>query len=132
MVVGERVSVDVFPRACQFLFAAIEYHILLSSARQKCAKSRLSRLILVFFNPNRIDGCSAWSACCRSLSAAGRLGFRRDRGRCAAAVYVQPESRQDEGIARFWRKKDGEQFAKLVQLLHFRELAIAKSQSFLI
>jgi hypothetical protein len=45
---------------------------------------------------------------------------------------VQPESRQDEGIARFWRKKDGEQFAKLVQLLHFRELAIAKSQLFLI
>ena len=36
------------------------------------------------------------------------------------------------GIARFWRKKDGEQFAKLVQLLHFRELAIAKSQLFLI
>jgi len=45
---------------------------------------------------------------------------------------VQPESRQDEGIVRFRRGKDGELFAKLVLLLHFRELAIAKSQSFLI
>ena len=69
---------------------------------------------------------------CHCLKAANQSGFGGDRGRCAAAVYVQPESRQDEGIARFWRKKDGEQFAKLVQLLHFRELAIAKSQSFLI
>jgi len=61
-----------------------------------------------------------------------RSGFGRDRGRFAAAVYVQPESRQDEGIVRFRRGKDGELFAKLVLLLHFRELAIAKSQSFLI